>query len=284
MHPVLIDLPILGLSVRSYQAMLLLSVLMCIALGPLAVEGLEGLDRRRTRRALLTLGVVTLLGARLHFVMNHWPLFADRPLGALQLWSGGLHAGGGILLLAASAPFVVRLYGLPLGKFADGLVPVVGAGTAIARLGCLFQGCCFGRVCDLRWCLRFPPSAFVYHQHAFERLLPPGASLSRPVHPLQIYFLVAALALAVVGVGLRHRKRYEGQVALVGFLWFSATSAVLERFRADSYPRAYWGSLPQLEWTALAMTGLAGLLLVAAELAQARRRHLLRASPSLQRS
>ena len=45
---------------------------------------------------------------------------------------------------------------------------------------------------------------------------------------------------------------------------YAITAAVLEFLRADYFPRAYWGPVPQLEWTALALTVLAAIGLVVA--------------------
>src|SRR5262245_48130209 len=134
MHPILLDAPSLGITIASYNACLLLAVVACFAIGPRWVAALEGLDSRRVCRAMLLLGVAAFAGARLHFVLNQWPDFADRPLAALRIWSGGLHAAGGIALLALACPLVLRWLRIPIGRFADGFAPTVGIGIAIARL------------------------------------------------------------------------------------------------------------------------------------------------------
>ena len=38
----------------------------------------------------------------------------------------------------------------------DVLTPSLVLGMAIGRIGCFFNGCCFGGQCDLPWLLRFP--------------------------------------------------------------------------------------------------------------------------------
>src|SRR5262249_7293406 len=91
------------------------------------------------------------------------------------------------------------------------------------------------------------------------------------IHPLQLYFAAAALAIAATALWLRRRKRYDGQVALVGLVLFSASAAALEFFRADQPLRLYWGPLPQLEWTALPMTPAPIAPLAVAEYAHSRR-------------
>src|SRR5262245_22252807 len=122
MHPILFQLPSLGITIPSYRACLLLAVLVCWAIGPRWVAALEGLDPWRGFGATVLLGVAAFAGARLHFVLTHWAEFSNRPLAALEFWSGGLHAGGGIVLLVAAAPLVLGWMGLPLPRFADGFV------------------------------------------------------------------------------------------------------------------------------------------------------------------
>jgi phosphatidylglycerol:prolipoprotein diacylglycerol transferase len=251
--------------------MLLVAVAVCLVLVPPCAKALEGLDSRRTRRLLLGLVVVPFVGGRMHFVLNQWQLFHGRPLSALAVWSGGIHAGGAVLATALALPFFTRRYGLPLAKLADAIVPAAGLGIALARLGCFLQGCCFGTLCERVWCVRFPSTAFVYHLHALQGLLPEGATASRAVHPLQLYFAGIGVAVALLALWLLPRKRFDGEVALGALLVFGATSAVLEPFRAEYYPRAYWGALPQLQWTALGLTAASAIALAGASLVHRRR-------------
>ena len=184
MHPTLLEVPSLGITLASYHACLLLAVIVCFAIGPRWVAALEGLDRRRVFRAMLLLGVAVFAGARFHFVLNQWASFADHPVDVLRIWSGGLHAGGGIVLLALAAPLALRWLALPVGRFADGFVPTVGIGIAIARLGCFLHGCCFGTLCAWPWGVSFPRDTYIYQYHADLGVLPPGAAHTLPIHPL----------------------------------------------------------------------------------------------------
>ena len=265
MHPILLDIPSLGITILSYRVCLLLAVLVCWAVGPRWVATLEGLDPWRVFVAMVLLGLAAFAGARMHFVASHWGDFADRPLTALQFWSGGLHAGGGIVSLTLATPFVLRWLGLPLGRFADGFMPTVGLGIAIARVGCFLHGCCFGTICSWPWCLTFPRDTYIYQYHVDLGVLSAGAARTLPIHPLQLYFVAAGLMITATALWIHPRKRYDGEVALVSLVLFSASTAMLEFLRADAQPRLYWGTLPQLTWIALAMTAASCVALAAAE-------------------
>jgi phosphatidylglycerol:prolipoprotein diacylglycerol transferase len=279
LHRHLVELPELGLVVRSADAFVLLSVLVVLVIGPRWAESLEGVDRRAVRRSLLVLAVVTLVGGRLHFMLNYPEAFATRPLAALKLWTGGLHIPGGILALALAAPWVTGRFGLSAARFGDGIVPAMGVGIVVARLGCFLQGCCFGSVCSYPWCMAFPAGSTPANVQEMLGVIPAGSGASLPVHPLQLYFAASGLAITAVALWLGPRKRYDGQVALVALLMFSLVSvAGLEFFREDFKPRVYWGALPQLTWTGLAMGAMALLALAAAEIVRRRRSIAARAA------
>lgn len=270
MHRILIEIARPHFALRSYPALILLAVVVCLWLGPWVAARLEGLNRRRVLGALTVLGLVVFAGARLHFVLVHWRLFSGQPHAFLTVWAGGLHAGGAIASLALAAPLVLRAFGLPLGKFADGFAPTLGVGIALARLGCFLQGCCFGTLCPWPWGVTFPQDTYIYQFHRDLGVLAPSATRTAPIHPLQLYFAAAGLLITAVALWLHPRKRYDGHVGLVALALFSASSAVLEFFRADYYPRVYWGPLPQLEWVALGLTLASLIALTAAELVSRR--------------
>jgi len=138
-------------------------------------------------------------------------------------------------------------------------------GVVLARLGCLLHGCCFGAPCTGPWCLRFPPTSAAFAVQRMHGLVPPDAAASLPLHPLQVYFALVGVSVTVLALWLQRRKQYDGQVALLGLLIFSLGSAGLEFLRGDDGLRVFWGPLPQLEWTALAMTVGAAVALVAAQ-------------------
>ena len=268
MYPTLVELG--DITLRSYPVMILLAVITTIGLGPWWAARLEGLDPRRSFQALLWIGLGVFATARAHFVLTHLDLFSSRPLRAIAFWSGGIHAGGAIVGMVLFGPLVLRRFQIPVARFADGFAPALGIGIAVARLGCFLQGCCFGKVCRWPWGIHFPADTYIHQFHSQQGLLPPGATETAPIHPLQLYFAGAGLLLTVAALWVHRRKRYDGQVGLITLLLYSAGSAVLEPFRADYHPRVYWGPLPQLEWVALALT--AGSL-AALAIAEWRHRH-----------
>lgn len=108
-------------------------------------------------------------------------------------------AGGSFLgtyLGAALAAYAYcRRRGLPFGPAADALGAAAPLGLAVMRVGCLLNGCCWGKPTTLPWGIVFRgPSA-----------LPP-ALRGVPLHPTQVYELLGSLAIfALVDRGVRPR-------------------------------------------------------------------------------
>jgi len=265
MHPILLDLPAWGIRLRAAETMVQASVIGVIACTLLFAWALERQSPRRVLPAMLVLAVVVLVGGRIHYVLNHWMAYSGQVLRAFMVWKGQFHIPGGMIALVLATPFVCRRFGIPTGKLADALAPAVGIGIVIARIGCLLQGCCYGDFCEGAWCMTFPAGSQAHELHWRTAHVVQDARASLPVHPLQLYFAAAGALIAAASLLLSRAKRYDGQVALLAMLVFSASSFGLEFLRNDFPPRRYWGSWPQLAWTTGAMTAASVMALAWAE-------------------
>jgi phosphatidylglycerol---prolipoprotein diacylglyceryl transferase len=170
----------------------------------------------------LILGAI--LGARSLYVISYWhDSFEGRPLGEIfAVWNGGLVFYGGLIGATAATLLYLRIKKLSFWKVADILAPSVALGCVFGRIGCLFNGCCYGRACSLPWAIRFP---------ADNPLHPPTG----PVHPTQIYDSLLNLGLYAVLAWLYRRKRFDGQVLAVYLVGYALLRSFVELFRGD-YP------------------------------------------------
>lgn len=250
-----------GLTLASQQVVFCTAVVAAVVLGPIWIAHREGLSLGRLRASQLMLGVFALGGARLHFIFNNPHFYGEHPLNAFLPW-GGIHMGGALIGLLVGLPLTARWYRLSVPKLCDGTIVVTAVCLAATRVGCLLGGCCFGTRCERVWAITYPPGSFPYRIHQQAGLIAADAAASLPVHPSQVYFLLAALGTAALCIAVGDRKRYDGQVFWIGIIALSATTALLEPFRALENHRVFWASVPQLVWTELALTaiGLIGLV------------------------
>jgi phosphatidylglycerol:prolipoprotein diacylglycerol transferase len=156
-------------------------------------------------------------------------------------WTWGMAAGveGGLRLPGAAVGLLLGLVvwrAVFLPQVALGVIGDLGAiaaqfGLAVARLGCLAQGCCFGTVCSLPWAIRFPLGSPAADTHTVLGLIGPVDTASLPVHPLQIYFMLLHLGVGAFLLAVERRKAYDGQLLLLALVLGDGGKALLEGFR-----------------------------------------------------
>lgn len=111
--------------------------------------------------AWLIIGAI--IGARALYVVSYWdrlfkdPLYPNAPWTEIfMIQRGGLVYYGGLIGGTLAGVLYVWKSKLPLWKFADALAPSIALGYVPGRLGCLMNGCCFGRETGAPWAIHFP--------------------------------------------------------------------------------------------------------------------------------
>jgi len=180
--------------------------------------------------------VGAIVGARILYVITFWrEEFAGKPfVETIMVWRGGLVYYGG--LMGASLGFILyaRIKNLPLWKGADILAPSIALGYVFGRIGCLMNGCCYGRVCELPWAIQFPNQSNAWHQQLSQGLVGPN-DRSLPVHPTQVYESLLNLALYGGLAWLYRRKKFDGQIFATYLVCYAVLRSFVEIFRGD-YP------------------------------------------------
>jgi phosphatidylglycerol:prolipoprotein diacylglycerol transferase len=147
-----------------------------------------------------------VLGGRFLYVLYHLEEFGDNPLEIIAIWKGGLMIYGGVFTAFAATLVYIKMNHLPAGKVADIFAPALALGLAFGRVGCYFNGCCFGNPTHLPWGIKFPPIAEASY------LFP-----DQLLHPTQFYSSLAGLTIffLLLFTESRMKKRYSD-----GFLFF----------------------------------------------------------------
>jgi phosphatidylglycerol:prolipoprotein diacylglycerol transferase len=192
----------------------------------------ENISSERIADIVIWIMVGAILGARIVYVTTYWKdEFAGQPLSEIfMIQHGGLVYYGG-LIGAALAGFIYILWKkLPLWKIADVLAPSCALGNFFGRIGCLLNGCCYGRACSLPWAIRFPSGH-------------PTGGL--PVHPTEIYDALDNFILYLLLAWLFRRKKFDGEVFATYLIGYAITRTVMEYFRGDYPPdQIHFGLTP----------------------------------------
>ena len=245
MHPIAFKLG--NLSVHWYGVMVALAF----------IAGLWTASRRALREGIAAEKIIDLgpwlivgaiVGARTLYVISYWrEQFAGKPFTEVfMVHHGGLVYYGG--LIGASLAFILycRWKRLSLWKGADVMAPSVALGYFFGRIGCLMNGCCYGRECALPWAIHFPPGHQTY----------PTA-----VHPTQIYDSLLSLALYGGLAWLYRHKKFDGQVFAAYLISYAVLRSLVEMFRGDYPPAQHylggWATPAQLISIVILLIGLA---------------------------
>lgn len=168
----------------------------------------RGISTEIATDLLLAAAVGGIAGARAAYVIAHWGYFAKHLVDIVKLDQGGLVFYGGVAGGAAGAILVVRLRGLRLAQTADMAAPALALGAAIGRIGCLLNGCCYGRPTKGLFGITFP------------------APIGGPRLPTQVLDGLYNLAIFAVLVLLAQKFRFKA-----GFLfWLYAALYAVSRF------------------------------------------------------
>ncbi len=154
----------------------------------------------------------------------------------LQIWNGGLSFHGAIVGALVTIGYFAWKRGVSYGTLCDIIAPGIFAGYAVGRIGCFFNGCCYGFETSVPWAVRFhiegnsDPNAF-----------------TNPSHPAQLYS--TGLSLVLFGVMMWARKsprftRFPGQLTIILLALYGFERAFVEFFRRGATAPL----VPGMEW------------------------------------
>jgi phosphatidylglycerol:prolipoprotein diacylglycerol transferase len=180
-------------------------------------------------------------------------------LAAIKVWRGGLAYYGGFLFAVAFGVHFVRRNRMPLGRVADLSAPAIAFGLFFGRMGCFFNGCCYGKLTPSRLGLVFPRGGYAWRAQLDAGLIH-AADEAHAVHPTQLYEAIACLAIsAILYFVVRPNKRRDGDVWAGLLVLYAIARSVIEAFRDDDRGVFFGGhvSTSQLISIPLALAGVA---------------------------
>ena len=169
---------------------------------------------------MLWLIPLSIVGARLYFVLFRLEDYLPNPVSVLYVHEGGLAIYGGVIAGILVAVFVCRHKKIPLPAMLDLLILGLLIGQIIGRWGNFMNREAFGAETTIfcRMGLTAPDGTTVY------------------VHPTFLYESLWNLCgfLFLVWFTKTGRRQYDGQVALIYFFWYGLGRAWIEGLRTDS--------------------------------------------------
>jgi phosphatidylglycerol---prolipoprotein diacylglyceryl transferase len=218
-------------TIRSYPAMLYFGLVAGVTAGNVAAHAAK-MNAFRAYVATLLLIVPALAGSRILYVATHPELCHS---GVGDFWGrkrGGYSVYGGLpAALLVSFP-VLRLLKLSIAEFWDVAIFTILVGMIFARVGCLLNGCCCGRVSSSWLAVN----------------LPNGSGVRARRIPTQILEALLAAILLLCAIFLRSHLTLPGTLFLLLAAGYASGRFVLE-FARERQPTG--GVLTVAHWISL---------------------------------
>lgn len=154
-----------------------------------------------------------IIGARAFYVFENLGYYKNNPLEIIMLNKGGLSWFGGLILGIGAGLAYLKKKKLAILKMLDLIIPFVALAQAIGRIGCLLNGCCFGK-----------NAGFGIYFHVHNAVL----------IPTQLYSSLILVLIFIILRFIQDRPHKQGQVFFTYLLLYSIKRFSIEFLRADN--------------------------------------------------
>ena len=163
----------------------------------------------------ITTVVSGFVGARIFYIIQFWDYFRTSPIDMVKIWEGGIVLYGGLIGGLLGFSIFIWIKRLPFLTLLDLFVPGMALAQGFGRIGCFFNGCCYGKPATVPWAISFP-------------------SLDHPVHPTQLYEAAFCFFLALFLLILWQKRLRTGTVSFAYFMLYPMGRFSIEFFRGDN--------------------------------------------------
>lgn len=212
MHPILFQLG--PITIYSYGIMLAIAFLVSTLLAKQKARQFN-IEPSKILDLAIWMMLFGIIGARLNYVLLNLGDFIKRPLEVFYLHKGGLVFYGGAISSGIVGILYVKKNKLPVLDVADLIAPYIALGQSIGRIGCLLNGCCWGKSTTLAWGIVLPGHDDI-------------------LHPTQVYSVLGNLFIFLILNFLQDKRRFNGQIFILYFLFYSSFRFFIEFLRGDN--------------------------------------------------
>lgn len=217
MHPILIEFA--GIKITTYGLIVSTAFLSSIYLASELAKK-QGIKSD----VIFDLGIIIMMwgiiGARSLYVLIWFKDYIKDPIAIFKVWEGGLVFYGGFIVAFLAALWWTQRKKIDFFMLADITAPFIALGHSIARIGCFYAGCCYGR-------------ASACHNHFCGVVFPAlGDNIAR--YPTQLYESFANfLNFLILIIFFKKFKNRNGDVIFLYFLNYGIIRIIMELFRGD---------------------------------------------------
>jgi len=212
MHPILLRLG--PITIYSYGFMLAVAFIVATMLAQQKARQF-GVNPEKILELAIFIMLFGIIGARIAYVLLNLQDFVKRPFEIFYLHKGGLVFYGGAIFGGVASLFFIKRNKLNGPDLADLIAPYAALGQSIGRIGCLLNGCCWGKPTDLAWAIVLPQQ-------------------EGTLHPTQAYESLGVLVIFLILVILQDKRVFRGQIFGLYLLFYSMLRFFIEFLRGDN--------------------------------------------------
>ena len=238
MHPILLEIG--GFTVYTYGLFVAGGIAIAFLLGLRRSKRL-GIPEQVIYNLIFLAILVGIIGARLIHVTAGWSYYQRHFWEIFLLRRGGLAIQGGLLFGLAGGVWYLRRKKIAVWPTLDNFILYLPLGQAIGRLGCFFNGCCYGKPSNLPWAVNFP-------------------FLTYRVHPTQIYYVLTDAVLFFILYIFSRTKTKPGELTAWYLILYGFTRSAVDSLRGDLLP-GFLG-LYTTQWYAVVFAVIGAIFLI----------------------
>jgi len=182
---------------------------------------IENLKKDEIFSFLFWIIIFSIIGARIFYILNHLNWYFKNPQDIFKIWQAGLVFYGGLIFAFIAGVVFIRLRLLPFWKIANISAPCIALGISIGRIGCFFNGCCYGKPWD---------KGFIFSSNS-----PAGRAFpNQPLVPTQLISSVDMLVIFLILIIFKRFQWFRNKSFLLFLIFYSTHRFMVEFLRADS--------------------------------------------------
>jgi len=185
----------------------------------------KNLPEQRILSLALWLVIFGMAGARILYVISNFSFFSKQPLNILNPRQGGLVFYGGLISSLLFGICYIHHYSLSFYKVSSAAAPSICLGLSIGRIGCFFNGCCYGKPWD---------KGFIFAPGSPAGWAFPG----QPLIPTQLISSLNLLIIFFILIILQKRQKFSDNTFFYFLIFYAIHRFIIEFFRAD-YPEIF---------------------------------------------
>ncbi|TWI59985.1 prolipoprotein diacylglyceryl transferase [Halalkalibacter nanhaiisediminis] len=184
----------------------------------------RGMPKETFADLLLYAIPISIISARIYYVIFRWDQFADDPIRVFYIWEGGIAIHGALIGGVLTAYFFAKKHNLSFWQLADVAAPSILLGQAIGRWGNFMNQEVYGRSVSREYLEGLFLPEFIINQMYIDGTY---------YHPTFLYESLWSLVGVAILLWLRRLNLRQGEIFFTYVIWYSVGRFVIEGIRLD---------------------------------------------------